>query len=102
MVWVLNDNTDKALSLLRAYHDRFEAANNDLCDVDTMFDIEFDELATLSKVSAMAQTKMEQAMKEADWAVKEAAVAQNDPSWSHAEWLPITGYVRLLIMPRAT
>ena len=47
----------------------------------------------------MAQTKMEPAVKEADQAVKEAAVAQRhrlfDPSWSHPEWVPITGYVAI-------
>ena len=45
-VWLLNEDTE-----------RFEAANKDVCHVDRKFDIEFDEVETLSKVAAMTQTK---------------------------------------------
>ena len=56
-VWLLNDDTGKVLTLLCTFYERFEAANKDVCDVDRKFDIEFDEVETLSMVAAMTQTR---------------------------------------------
>ena len=56
-VWLLNEDTEKVLTLLRTYYERFEVANKDLCDVDRNFVTEFDAVETLYKVAAMTQTR---------------------------------------------
>ena len=78
LVWLLNEHTETALSLLRTYYEYFRRATRTCVMWTKRFDIDFDQEETLSKVAAKAQTKMEQDMMEADQAMKVAAVAQRN------------------------
>ena len=54
-VWLLNENAEKALVMLAACDERFEATDKDLCVIDKQFDIAFDELEILTEKAADAQ-----------------------------------------------
>ena len=59
---MLNQTAAKALVIWAAFYERFEAANEDLCDIDKKFDVEFGRVEILTEKAAEAQREADQAM----------------------------------------
>ena len=50
------------MELLAPYYERFQASNQELCDVDKQFDVEFDQWEILAEKAAEAQREADRAM----------------------------------------